>query len=50
MDDLEEVLLREATMSHHEIMQRFKKLFGREEMTPKERQAFFLSAHTWRAV
>ncbi len=33
-------------MSHHEIMQRFKKLFGREEMTPKERQAFFLSPLT----
>jgi hypothetical protein len=41
MDELEEARLREATMSHHEILMRFKKLFGRE-MTPKERQAFFL--------
>ena len=41
MDELEEVRLRDATMSHHEIMVRFRKLFGRE-MTPKERQAFFL--------
>ena len=41
MDELEEAILREATMSHHEIMARFKKLFGRE-MTPKERQSFFL--------
>ena len=41
MDELEEVRLREPTMSHHEIMPQFKKLFGRE-MTPKERQAFFL--------
>jgi hypothetical protein len=41
VDELEEVRLRDATMSHHEIMVRFKKLFGRE-MTPKERQAFFL--------
>jgi hypothetical protein len=41
MDELEEVRLRDATMSHHEIMLRFRKLFGRE-MTPKERQAFFL--------
>jgi hypothetical protein len=41
MDELEEARLREATMSHHEIMVRFKKLFGRE-MTPKERQNFFL--------
>jgi hypothetical protein len=38
---LEEAILREATMSHHEIVARFKKLFGRE-MTPKERQSFFL--------
>jgi len=42
MDELEEMRLRDATMSHHEIMVRFRKLFGRE-MTPKERQAFFLS-------
>ena len=41
MDELEEERLREATMSHHQILQRFRKLFGRE-MTPKERQAFFL--------
>jgi len=41
MDELEEERLRDATMSHHEIMVRFKKLFARE-MTPKERQAFFL--------
>jgi hypothetical protein len=41
MDELEEMRLRDATMSHHEIMVRFRKLFGRE-MTPKERQAFFL--------
>ena len=41
MDELEEVRLRDATMSHNEILLRFKKLFGRE-MTPKERQAFFL--------
>jgi hypothetical protein len=41
MDELEEARLREATMSHHEIMARFKKLFGRE-MNPKERQSFFL--------
>jgi DNA-directed RNA polymerase len=42
MDELEEARLREATMSHHEIMVRFKKLFGRE-MTPKERQKLFLA-------
>jgi hypothetical protein len=41
MDELEEARLRDAMMSHHEIIQRFKKHFGRE-MTPKERQAFFL--------
>jgi hypothetical protein len=41
VDELEEARLREATMSHQEILVRFKKLFGRE-MTPKERQAFFL--------
>jgi hypothetical protein len=41
MDELEEARLREATMSHPEILTRFKKLFGRE-MTPKERQSFFL--------
>ena len=41
MDELEEARLRDATMSHHEIMLRFRKLFGRE-MTPKERQAFFI--------
>jgi hypothetical protein len=41
MDELEEARLREATMSHHDILLRFKKLFGRE-MTPKERQSFFL--------
>jgi hypothetical protein len=42
MDELEEVRLRDATMSHHEIMVRFRKLFGRE-MTPKERQAFLFA-------
>jgi hypothetical protein len=41
MGEAEEVDLREAEMSYEEIIQRFKKLFGRE-MTPKERQAFFL--------
>lgn len=41
MDELEEVRLREATMSPHAILVRFKELFGRE-MTPKERQDFFL--------
>ena len=41
MDELEEMRLRDATMSHHEILVRFRKLFGRE-MTPKERQAFLL--------
>jgi hypothetical protein len=41
VDELEEAHLREATMSHQGILMRFKKLFGRE-MTPKERQAFFL--------
>ena len=41
MDELEEARLRDAMMSHHEIMARFKKLFGRE-MTSKERQSFFL--------
>jgi hypothetical protein len=41
MDELEEACLREATMSHREILLRFKRLFGRE-MTPKERQNFFL--------
>jgi hypothetical protein len=30
-----------ATMSHEEIVRRFKKLFGRE-MTPAERNNFFL--------
>jgi len=41
MDELEEARLREAMMSHREILLRFKRLFGRE-MTPKERQSFFL--------
>jgi hypothetical protein len=41
MDELDEARLRQATMSHHEILQRFKRLFGRE-MTPKERKVFFL--------
>jgi hypothetical protein len=36
MDELEEAL------SRHEILQRFKKLLGRE-MNPRERQVFFLS-------
>jgi hypothetical protein len=32
---------RVATMSHEEIVRRFKKVFGRE-MTPDERDSFFL--------
>jgi hypothetical protein len=41
MDELEEGLSQGMTMSHQEILQRFKKLFGRE-MTSLERKAFFL--------
>jgi len=40
-DELEDALARQEMMSHREILERFKKLFGRE-MTPAERQAFFL--------
>jgi hypothetical protein len=40
MDELEEVRSRQAVMSHKEILQRFKKLFGRK-MTAKERRTFF---------
>jgi hypothetical protein len=39
MDELE--ARTEATLTHQQILQRFKQLFGRD-MTPKERQAFFL--------
>jgi|HubBroStandDraft_2_1064218.scaffolds.fasta_scaffold2624008_1 hypothetical protein len=42
MDELEEARLRQSTLSHREILQRFKKLFGRD-MTPKERRVFFLT-------
>jgi hypothetical protein len=30
-----------ATMTHEEVVRRFKKVFGRE-MTPSERNSFFL--------
>jgi hypothetical protein len=39
VDDLEKELSK--MMSHEEIMRRFRKLFGRD-MTPIERQVFFL--------
>jgi hypothetical protein len=41
MDQSAETRFRQAMMSHHEIMQRFKRLFGRE-MTAEERTVFFL--------
>jgi hypothetical protein len=41
MDELNEPPLRQSTLSHREILRRFKKLFGRN-MTPKERRVFFL--------
>ena len=42
MDEPGRALKCEAlTVENQEILQRFKKLFGRE-MTPRERQAFFL--------
>jgi hypothetical protein len=41
MDELEEELSQGMMMSHQEILQRFKKLFGRE-MSSVERKAFFL--------
>jgi hypothetical protein len=40
MDELEEALSRRAFMSHYEILQRFKKVFGRD-MNAQERQRFF---------
>jgi hypothetical protein len=39
VDDLEKELSK--MMSHEEIMRRFRKVFGRD-MTPIERQVFFL--------
>ena len=42
MDDPEESILKEAEMmSHEEIIKRFRRVLGRD-MTPKERNAFFL--------
>jgi hypothetical protein len=41
MDELDEARLLQSTLSHREILQRFKKLFGRD-MAPKERRVFFL--------
>ena len=41
MEEPKEALRQKETMSHEEILQRFKKLFGRE-MTPQERRSFFL--------
>lgn len=41
VDDLDEALSSKAMMSHEEIVQRFKRVFGRE-MTPSEREVFFL--------
>jgi len=42
MDKLKETLAQqEGHMSHQEILQRFKNLFGRE-MTAAERRSFFL--------
>jgi hypothetical protein len=41
MAELKEDLSGESKMSHLEILQRFKKLFGRE-MTEAERKVFFL--------
>jgi hypothetical protein len=43
MDGPEEVFVALATMSHQEIIERFKKVFGRE-MTPAERRSFFLDS------
>jgi hypothetical protein len=42
MDKLEDSIYEQvATMSHEEIVRRFKKVFGRE-MTSSERNSFFL--------
>jgi hypothetical protein len=42
MDKLaDSIYERGATMSHEEIVRRFRKVFGRE-MTPSERNTFFL--------
>jgi len=42
MDELEESVVRRlGMMSHEEILQQFKKVFGRE-MTASERKDFFL--------
>lgn len=38
---LDEVFAQDGMMSHQEIVERFKKVFGRE-MTPAERHSFFL--------
>jgi hypothetical protein len=37
----EQLARAETTFTHEQILQRFKKLFGRD-MTPEERRAFFL--------
>jgi hypothetical protein len=41
MNEQEEAHSAPDIMSHHQIIERFKKLFGRD-MTPKERDIFFL--------
>jgi hypothetical protein len=41
MNGADEVFTHQGTMSHKEIMERFKKVFGRE-MTAAERRSFFL--------
>jgi len=37
----DELIPQDGTLSHEEITERFKKVFGRE-MTPAERRRFFL--------
>jgi hypothetical protein len=41
MDKADEVFSLQGTMSHQEIIERFKRVFGRE-MTQAERKSFFL--------
>lgn len=43
MNGTDEVFAHQGTMSHKEIMERFKKVFGRE-MTAAERRSFFLDS------
>jgi hypothetical protein len=41
MNAVDKVFALDGMMSHQEIVERFKKVFGRE-MTPAERRSFFL--------